>query len=144
MAESPAWSLERGARILGDGSVRFSVWAPRAERVDVRLVGGPELAMEHGDGDVFLATLRGVEPGTDYFYRLDGERDRPDPVSRFQPRGVHGPSRVVDPATFRWSDSAWTGVEMADLVIYELHVGTFTGAGSFEAAIERLASLGEL
>jgi len=145
MAEVPSvWSLERGARVLDDGSVRFSVWAPRAKRVSVRLVGGAELIMERSEGGVFETTARDVAPGTDYFYRLDGARDRPDPVSRFQPRGVHGPSRIVDPSAFHWTDALWTGIEMADLAIYELHVGTFTADGTFEAAIERLALLREL
>ena len=79
-------------------------------------------------------TVRRVPAGSDYTYRLDGGPDRPDPVSRWLPRGVHGPTRVVDPAAFHWTDAAWRGSEMADLVIYELHVGTFTPAGTFDGA----------
>jgi maltooligosyltrehalose trehalohydrolase len=81
---------------------------------------------------------------TRYQYRLDGERYRPDPASRFQPEGVHGPSRVVNPASFPWTDQAFTGHALADLVIYELHVGTFTAAGTFEAIVPRLPNLVEL
>ncbi len=140
-------TLERGATVLPDGSTRFSVWAPRVERLAVR-VGSPGREREvplarDGDG-VFVAVVEGIAAGADYFYRLEGERDRPDPASRFQPRGVHGPSRIVDPGVFRWSDEGWKGLEMADLVLYELHVGTFTPEGTFEAVGDRLGELREL
>ncbi len=85
-----------------------------------------------------------VRTGADYFYRLDGERDRPDPVSRWRPEGVHGPTRIVDPSTFRWTDDRWRGVGMADLVIYELHVGTFSRAGTFDGVIDRLSAIRDL
>jgi maltooligosyltrehalose trehalohydrolase len=138
------WSLERGARPVR-GGVRFSVWAPRAERLVVRIVGAGEVASEHelgrrADG-CFAGQVAEARIGTDYFYVLDGARARPDPVSRHQPEGVHGPSRVVDPAAFGWSDADWRGLAMSDLVIYELHVGTFTDAGSFDAVCEHLHGL---
>ncbi|MBA3659614.1 MAG: malto-oligosyltrehalose trehalohydrolase, partial [Gemmatimonadales bacterium] len=91
----------------------------------------------------YEGVLADVPAGSNYYYRLDGN-DRPDPVSRYRPSGVHGPSRVVDPSGFRWTDSTWTGRATADLVIYELHVGTFTDGGTFDAAIERLGNLTEL
>jgi maltooligosyltrehalose trehalohydrolase len=137
------WRLERGATVTDD-SVRFAVWAPRVEKVSVRIEhegGVAEHALSRGENGTFAGTIRGVGAGTDYRYRLDGTRDRPDPVSRHQPQGVHGPSRVVDPARFVWSDADWVGIEAADLVIYELHVGTFTAAGSFDGVIDRLAEL---
>ena len=138
---SRRWALERGATIDGDGT-RFSVWAPNAKRVDVALDGGKRpVALEQGEGGVFAGRVAGVKAGADYRFRLDGSEPRPDPVSRWQPEGVHGPSRVVDPGAFRWSDGQWKGIEMADYVIYELHVGTFTAAGTFDSAIERLAEL---
>ena len=130
------WSLERGATVTEDGAVRFAVWAPRADRVTVRLVGaggGAEHELESRGGGVFETTVAGVNAGADYRYVLDGGRDYPDPVSRFQPEGVHGPSRVVDPHAFRWADDDWGGLAMADYVIYELHVGTFSDAGTFES-----------
>jgi maltooligosyltrehalose trehalohydrolase len=139
-----SWDLERGARIVGAGEVRFSVWAPLVQRIDVRLADGSERAMERSAEGVFETTMRGIAAEADYFYRLDGRNDRPDPVSRFQPHGVHGPSRIVDPSVFHWSDPHWRGIDMADLAIYELHVGTFTESGTFEAAIQRLAALREL
>ncbi len=75
---------------------------------------------------------------------LDGDRERPDPASRFQPHGVHGPSRIVDPHAYKWNDRDWRGVPQRDLVIYELHVGTFTREGTFDAVIERLEDLVDL
>ncbi len=141
------WSLERGATVLPDGSTRFSVWAPRVETATVVVSGAGHRSdhlLEPRPGGVFETTVPGVGAGVDYFYRLDGGRDRPDPVSRHQPAGVHGPSRTVDPTTFHWSDADWRGVDTSDLLLYELHVGTFTEEGTFEAVAERLPYLREL
>jgi maltooligosyltrehalose trehalohydrolase len=141
------WILERGATTLADGATRFSVWAPYAKRASVVILesdGARAHPLEPNPGAVFTALVPDVPAGTDYFYRLDDERDRPDPVSRHQARGVHGPSRVVDPQAFSWSDAAWRGPEAAELIIYELHVGAFTAAGTFAALIERLPYLSEL
>jgi maltooligosyltrehalose trehalohydrolase len=137
------WRLELGARPQADGSTVFRVWAPLAESLSVKLAGDDArtVALERGEDDVFEARVPGVGAGADYFYLLDGERERPDPVSRFQPAGVHGPSRVVDPEEFRWTDAGWRGVQLKDYVIYELHAGTFTPEGTFEAIIPRLAHL---
>ena len=138
------WQLEFGATPLGDG-VRFRVWAPRARAVDVRLAGRDRpIPMVRGEDDVFETTVPGVGAGTDYQYVIDGERARPDPVSRWQPHGVHGASRVVDPSGFEWSDAAWRGRPLKELVFYELHCGTFTEQGTFEAVIARLGHLKEL
>ena len=138
--------LTYGATLL-DGATRFAVWAPNAQQLSVRVHTG-EAAGEHhlvrDDRGVFSATIPGVRAGDDYAYRLDGGDERPDPVSRWQPHGVHGASRVVDPRAFAWTDHTWKGIEMADFVIYELHVGTFTPDGTFDAIIPRLASLREL
>ena len=130
-----------------DGATRFVVWAPKARELTVRVHTGtaagehPLARNAHG---VFSATVPGVRPGDDYAYRLDGGPERPDPASQWQPHGVHGASRVVDQDAFEWTDHAWKGIEMADYVIYELHVGTFTPEGTFDAVIPRLASLREL
>src|SRR5438105_10525543 len=92
-----------GAHLLPDGSVQFSVWAPRARSLAVRLVGGGnDISLVRGAGDVFGAIVPAAGAGTRYFYVIDGERARPDPRSRFQPDGVHGPSQVVDPSRFIW------------------------------------------
>lgn len=136
--ERGPWSLELGARRLG-AATRFRVWAPAAREVKVR-VDGLSAPMTRGAGDVFEAVVPDVAPGARYAYELDGARERPDPVSRHQPEGPHGRSAVVDPS-FPWTDRGWKGLDLKDLVFYELHVGTFTAAGTFEAAIERLGHL---
>jgi maltooligosyltrehalose trehalohydrolase len=99
--------------------------------------------MEPVGGGYFCAVLEGVEAGSRYLYRLDREKERPDPASRFQPYGVHGPSMVVDPA-FSWSDRGWAGLRLADYIIYELHVGTFTPQGTFDAILPHLGRLADL
>jgi maltooligosyltrehalose trehalohydrolase len=140
-------ALDLGAVPLASGGVRFAVWAPRCARVAVHVVApGPARIAPlapAGDGR-FAGTLDGVGPGAHYFYRLDDHVDRPDPVSRSQPEGVHGPSAVVDPAAFPWTDGGWPGVPHRALRFYELHVGTFTPEGTFDAAIPHLAELADL
>lgn len=100
--------------------------------------------MERRPDGVFECERSGVLAGARYQYRLDGERYRPDPVSRWQPQGVHGPSMVVDPDAFAWTDAGFRGHARTDLVFYELHVGTFTTTGTFEAVIPRLDALVDL
>jgi maltooligosyltrehalose trehalohydrolase len=140
------WELQFGARPLPDGSTVFRVWAPTPSSLAVRVVGDEPRTVEmaRGGGDVFEARVEGVGAGADYFYVVNGERERPDPVSRSQPAGVHGPSRVVDPEEFAWTDGAWKGLPLRDLIIYELHTGTFTPEGTFEAVIPKLAHLKSL
>ncbi len=129
---------------LRDGAATFRVWAPRCRAVDVVIDGRATGAMREADGGVWEAVAADVPAGTRYQYRLDGERYRPDPISRWQPEGVHGPSAVVDPARFEWGDAAFRGHALADLVLYELHVGTFTTTGTFEAVIPHLDRLVDL
>ena len=139
--------LERGALPLADGATRFSVWAPGTRVVQVALArdGASEgHRLNRGPDGVHEGVIPRVPVGTDYSYRLDDGPGRPDPVSRWRPLGVHGPTRVVDPAAFHWSDESWRGLEAADLVIYELHVGTFSAAGTFDGVIERLPALRDL
>jgi maltooligosyltrehalose trehalohydrolase len=135
------WSLSRGATVVPDG-VRFSVWAPKAKQVAVRIEGGGTHPLA-SSGGVFEGTVRDVSGGADYRYLLDGDLALPDPVSRYQPQGVHGPSRAV-PLNYEWRDTAWHGIEMADAVIYELHVGAFSDEGTFRGVIPHLRSLREL
>src|SRR5205085_4854707 len=97
-----------------------------------------------GFGGHFEITIPGVGAGDRYLYRLDGGKERPDPASRSQPEGVHGPSEVVDPDHFHWTDQNWRGLPLERLIIYELHVGTWTGKGTFQAAISRLEYLRDL
>jgi maltooligosyltrehalose trehalohydrolase len=143
-----SWQLARGAEVGADGAVTFSVWAPRAAALSVRLLGPdggarPELPMVRGADGVFTtrADAAAAPVGSDYVYVLPDVGARPDPVSRHQPAGVHGPSRVVAPAAFRWSDAGWRGLPLAELIFYELHVGTFTPEGTFAAAAAKLPYL---
>jgi len=140
------WTLERGAAATAHGA-RFEVWIPHAERAWVEVYergGWRREALHRGRNGVFTATVGGVSAGADYRYEL-GVRGRtlyrPDPVSRWQPYGVHGSSRIVDPAAYRWHDQRWTGLGMADLVLYEIHVGAFSQAGTFDGVAERLGAL---
>jgi maltooligosyltrehalose trehalohydrolase len=122
--------------------VRFRVWGPRASRVELQL-GGERRDMAAAGGG-WWEVETGAAPGADYGFRLDGGDPLPDPRSRWQPAGVHGPSRLVDPRAFRWTDTGWRTPRLADLVLYELHVGTFTPGGTFASAIERLDHLVDL
>ena len=130
-----------GAYPLGEGRSAFRVWAPTAGAVAVR-TGGDDHPLERGEDGLWDAELD-VEPGADYLYVLDDDDAWPDPCSRFQPEGVRGPSRVVDPAAFGWSDDGWPGLLLDELVVYELHVGTFSETGTFEGVIPHLAELRE-
>lgn len=130
-----------GAVPLGGGRVAFRVWAPRAGRVRVR-VGGRLHDLEPSEG-AWEGEVA-AEPGERYVYVLGEGDERPDPCSRFQPDGIRGPSAVVDPSRFAWTDDGWEGLELAELVIYELHPGTFTSEGTFDAVIPHLRGLREL
>jgi len=120
------------------GVFDFAVWAPSSERVWAR-VRGQDHELEAGVDGVFVASIDS-ETGDDYVFILDGGGVWPDPCSRWQPAGTGRPSRVTDLA-FGWSDAGWAGLSLEELVIYELHVGTFSSAGTFDGAIGRLASL---
>jgi maltooligosyltrehalose trehalohydrolase len=134
-----------GATILDHHKCSFLVWAPRAKQVEVCIVapGQRTVPMKSLPFGYFCAEIQDVEPGAEYKYRLDGKNERPDPASKFQPRGVHGPSQVVS-SHFDWKDQAWRGIPLSQYVIYELHVGTFTPEGTFDAIIPRLESLKDL
>jgi maltooligosyltrehalose trehalohydrolase len=140
-----SWELRFGARPQADGSTVFRVWAPRAEGLALKILGDEPrtFTLEPAGGGVFEARAEGFAAGADYFYVVNGE-ERPDPVSRSQPHGVHGPSRVVAPEKFAWTDAGWRGIALKDYVVYELHTGTFTPEGTFEAVIPKLAHLKSL
>lgn len=132
-----------GATLAEDGTVRFRVWAPRSRSVSVRIVDTlpRTVALTRGEAGYFSGMVKGIGEGTRYLYRLDDGSERPDPASRFQPEGVHGPSQVVDHRKFAWDDRQWRGIPLDSYIIYELHVGTFTREGTFEAVIPRLDDL---
>ncbi|HTU18947.1 MAG TPA: malto-oligosyltrehalose trehalohydrolase [Gemmataceae bacterium] len=130
-----------------DGSLRWRVWAPRVQRVELVRIDGDQrraVPMQREERGYFHHTEANVLEGQRYAYRLDGGPERPDPCSLWQPDSVHGPSAVVRPEQFSWTDGSWRGVPRGDLVFYELHVGTFTPQGTFEAVISRLNELREL
>ncbi|MGI9052141.1 MAG: malto-oligosyltrehalose trehalohydrolase, partial [Ilumatobacteraceae bacterium] len=134
-----------GASPNVDGSTRFEVWAPHADMVEVVLDDPRTVALRRDDAaGTWLAVVDGVGHGERYRYRLDGGEALADPASSWQPDGVYGPSAVVDRRRFSWTDSGWIGVELADTVLYELHVGTFTPDGTFDSAIGQLDRLAEL
>lgn len=138
--------MKVGAHYLGDARCQFTVWAPLRQQVAVKILDSNQqvLPMQPLEYGYWQVKAEGIAPGTTYLYQLDGECDRPDPASYFQPEGVHGPSAVIDHSAFAWTDRGWTGIAQADLIIYELHIGTFTTAGTFEAAIAHLPRLKEL
>jgi len=145
---APVRRLPVGAEVAS-GGVHVRVWAPRRERVEVVFEEASEewpvdfALTPEGDG-YFSGLVPGAGAGALYRLRLDGGDAFPDPVSRFQPQGPHGPSQVVDPSTFPWSDEGWPGVGRDGQVIYEMHLGTFTREGTWEAASRELPELAEL
>jgi len=133
-----AWQRPLAAVPLEDGGVEFRVWAPAASRVAVR-VGDADHELAPVGGGVFAAEAP-AQPGDDYLYVLDGSDALPDPCSRWQPNGITAPSRVVDTARFEIVEGPRLLLE--ELVLYELHVGTFTPEGTFDGAITRLEERG--
>ena len=129
-----------GAEVAGDG-VRFRVWAPARREVAVAIEGGGEHALTRQEGGYFSGIVAEAGDGTRYRFRLDGGDAFPDPASRFQPEGPHGPSQVVDPSRFEWSDRSWRGVEIGGAVLYEMHIGTYTAEGTWRAAMRHLEDL---
>ncbi|MFZ2444856.1 MAG: malto-oligosyltrehalose trehalohydrolase [Syntrophobacteraceae bacterium] len=134
-----------GATCLGGDTCGFLVWAPLIDRVEVHILFPEEriAPLEKVSRGYHQGVVRGVKPGTRYFYRLDGDTERPDPASRFQPEGVHGPSQVIDPH-FVWDGPPWPGMPLSNYVLYELHVGTYTVQGTFEAVVPHLDELKDL
>jgi maltooligosyltrehalose trehalohydrolase len=131
--------LPVGAEIRDDG-VHFRVWAPRRRVLDV-IVDGRTVPLEPEPDGYFSAHVPGVGAGARYRLQLEGGSVLPDPASRYQPEGPHGPSQVVDPSRYRWTDDAWRGVSIEGQVLYEMHVGTFTPEGTWRSATEALERL---
>lgn len=134
-----------GAEYQGNGRCRFTVWAPQRKSMTLHLVHPQEreLDMDKDSWGYFTLELEGVEPGARYFFKPDGKASYPDPASYLQPEGVHGPSEVIDHGSHTWTDTLWGSIPLQSMVIYELHVGTFTPEGTFEAVIPRLDALRE-
>jgi glycogen operon protein len=133
-----------GAEVQADHSVRFSIWAPAQLSLSVAIDGAAPLPLRAGADGWHELTSASAYPGTRYRFLLADGSELPDPASRFQPEDVHGPSEVIDPIAYRWSDGRWAGRPWTEAVVYELHVGTFTPEGTFRAAIGRLEHLATL
>ncbi len=140
MTEYP-FERRLGAHPLRTGRTEFRVWAPEPERVGLR-VNGTDHALEPAGFDIYEATVD-ASAGDDYTFVLD-DTPLPDPCSRWQPHGLRGPSRIVDPLEFEWTDADFRTPGLHDAVLYELHVGTFSPEGTFDGAIPHLAELAEL
>jgi maltooligosyltrehalose trehalohydrolase len=144
MAVSTVRRLSGGVELQSADTAHVRVWAPACRRVDLVVHEGPVCPLERAEEGYFEGTVSGVRAGTRYWFKLDGDRLRPDPVSRYQPDGPAGPSAVVDPTAFRWTDADWPGVGARGQVLYEMHIGTFTPAGTWAAAAEQLPVLADL
>jgi malto-oligosyltrehalose trehalohydrolase len=140
MSENP-----HGAEIREDGTVRFRLWAPAVAGVELDVLGqaGPRAMQPIGEGWHELITAR-ASAGDRYRFILPDGLKVPDPASRYQPEDVHGPSELIDPASWTWTDASWKNRPWEEAVVYELHIGTFTPEGTFQAAIEKLDPLARL
>lgn len=139
-----SWRLDLGATPNDRGGTFFRVWAPKADSLSVRLLkegADSVVPLRNEGGGYFSVTVSGVSDGTLYLYQFHDGSERPDPASRFQPEGVHGPSQVVNFDRFPWTDGDWRGISLDQYVIYELHVGTFSDSGTFAGIIPRLDAL---
>ncbi|YAF94085.1 MAG: malto-oligosyltrehalose trehalohydrolase [Nodularia sp. CChRGM 3473] len=136
--------MKIGTHYLGDGVCEFKVWAPHLETVALEIISPYQrlLPMQQV-GKYWQVIARDIDPGTLYLYQLNNSESRPDPASNFQPHGVHGPSQVIN-HSFAGNESNWSGIPLETMIMYELHVGTFTPEGTFEAIIPRLPDLREL
>ncbi len=136
---------EIGAEVLGGNNCLFSVWAPEKESMMLHIVSPEEreLKMQKDDMGYFSVKVENVSDTCKYFYKPEGDKDFPDPASHFQSDGVHGPSQVVNHNGFEWTDQTWRGIPLKDLIICEIHVGTSTPEGTFDAIIPRLDDIVE-
>jgi maltooligosyltrehalose trehalohydrolase len=145
--DKKTWTLDIGASAITPDCVAFRVWAPAADSLTVKTIsnGRPrETPLTRDEGEYFSCMVKGVREGDRYLYGFPDGSEYPDPASRFQPDGVHGSSAIVDPLSFRWDDKGWKGVPLENYIVYELHVGTFTEAGTFSSVMPRLGYLREL
>ena len=138
-----------GAELTATGEVRFRLWAPAARGVELVLCDADGAAVHTAQMDPlsegwFALVTGAAGAGSLYRYRIDGSHEVPDPASRCNPGGVHGPSEVIDPTQYAWDDAAWRAPPWHEAVLYELHVGTFNSAGTFAAVTARLAHLRRL
>ncbi len=141
------WILNIGAEVLSNKSVRFRVWAPKVQEMALLTIkeGNTNiLTMKHDEFGYYEVITDSVQAGGCYKYLLNGKDHYPDPASRHQPYGVHGVSQIISPKDFLWEDGSWHNIPFTDYIIYELHIGTFTKEGTFDALIPYIGYLREL
>lgn len=136
------WKVTYGATPIPAEGVQFRVWAPNLQTLAINLEA--KVFPMQREGEDFQVLIPSAQPGQFYTLVLDDAKERPDPVSRSQPQGVHGPSQIVDPSAFRWSDQHWNGLRLDQYIIYELHTGTFTTEGTFQGIVDKIPYLKEL
>ena len=135
-----------GANRRADGAWEFSVWAPGRQKVAVHLIGSPDrfVPMTKDHCGYHQVLVSDIEPHSRYVYQLDDAHEYPDPASRFQPEGVHGPSEIVYLAAFQWTDANWSAPKLEESIFYELHVGTYSENGLLDGVCSHLAELADL
>lgn len=124
--------------------VSFRVWSPDAQSVQLLLGHAPPVALTRSPDGYFTADVPGIQPGAKYSFVVDGRGPLPDPASRYQPEGVHGPSAVIDPNSYIWRDQQWSNIPLEKIVLYEVHIGAFTTEGTYQSAAARLPYLKDL
>ena len=147
--ESLPLELHLGANFLNNGKVSFLVWAPRSRTVSIKIRKNNEacdslVPMKAINDGFYYNEMEDVSEGDLYSYVLDNDKERPDPVSRYLPEGLHGRTALIDPKSFKWTDNDWKGIGIDEHIIYELHTGTFTSEGSFSSIIKKLPYLKDL
>ncbi len=137
--------MHTGAIYKGNGKCLFRVWSQFSDEIQLRILGeeNRDVKMNRESNDYWTALVEDVHPGTLYYFLQDGT-ERPDPASVFQPEGVHGPSQVIDMQAYKWNDQVWNVMPLRNMIVYELHIGTFSPDGTFEGLIKRLDYLKEL
>ena len=142
---SHSWPIAFGSSLIAEGGVSFRLWAPEAKQVELVVHRNREQTVHPAEKQKkgwYETRLADAGAGTRYQWKINGETTVPDPASRFNPEGPHGPSEVVDPEVFAW-DTDWKGRPWAEVVLYEMHIGTFTAEGTYAAAEARLDELVE-
>ncbi|MFH2138922.1 MAG: malto-oligosyltrehalose trehalohydrolase [Candidatus Omnitrophota bacterium] len=135
-----------GAHYIDDNKCEFTVWAPFLNDVSLKIVSPDSMTipMQKDEQGYWRIIVENIHANVCYLYELDHAQEKPDPASFYQPKGVHGPSQVINHKNFSWGDGGWNGISIDKMIIYELHVGTFTPEGTFDAIIPRLEELVDL
>ncbi len=137
--------MKIGANLIKGNKCEFTVWAPYSENVELEIVSPDKktIPMERMNNGYWNVSIDDIHPKTKYFYKLGEDILRPDPASSYQPDTVHQASQVIDHSKYNWTDDDWQGIDLSEMIIYEIHTGTFTPEGTFEAIIHRLPELAD-